>query len=58
MCPLVQFDLNSGDADDTLQLGAFRGSPELFNQIICICRGPVCYFVQFDFNSGHANDTL
>ena len=58
MCHLVQFDLNSGDADDTLQLGAFRVSPELFNQISSLCRRQVCHLVQFDLNSGDADDTL
>ena len=31
MCHLVQLGFNSGDTEGVLQMGAYRGSPELFN---------------------------
>ena len=34
MCHLVQFSFDSGDAEGVLQMGAYRGSPELFKQDI------------------------
>ena len=30
MCHLVQLGFNSGDTEGVLQMGAYRGSPELF----------------------------